>query len=371
MSSILDFVFYTFIVVVSIQVAYYLIVFSRFAFSKQQSNTLKNIPVSIIICAKNEAENLEKFIPSIANQDYHNFQIVLVNDASKDNSLDVMENLASKYNNIKIVDVKNNEAFWANKKYALTLGIKASKYDYLVFTDADCKPVSKYWLKEIASSFSNQKTIVLGYGGYEKIKNSFLNKLIRFETLLTALQYFSYAKIGMPYMGVGRNLAYRKDEFFKVNGFVNHIDINSGDDDLFINSIANKTNTALCYTPNSFTTSLAKKTYKNWFRQKRRHVSTAKRYKPTHKLLLALFYFSQILFWAIGIFLMAIKLKLYIVLSIFAITILIKYLIIGFSAKKLKELDLIILYPFLELFLILFQFSIFIVNLISKPKHWK
>ncbi len=369
--SILDFVFYAFLVVVSIQVAYYLIIFQRFAFSKPKSNTSKNISISIIVCAKNEAGNLKQFIPLIANQEYSNFEIVLVNDASTDNTLNAMEDLEKKYSNIKIVNVENNEAFWASKKYALTLGIKASKYNYLVFTDADCKPVSKYWVKELSSNFSNQKTVVLGYGGYKKVKNSFLNKLIRFETLLTALQYFSYAKFGLPYMGVGRNLAYRKDEFYKVNGFVDHMDVNSGDDDLFINNIATKDNTAVCYTPYSFTKSLPKTTYKDWFRQKRRHVSTAKRYKLIHKLLLAEFYSSQILFWVLGVFLLTIKFKLYIVLSVFVLTILIKYLIVGFSAKKLNESDLIILYPLLELFLILFQFSIFIVNLISKPKHWK
>ena len=368
---VLDIIFYAFIVVVIIQVAYYLIIFQRFAFSKPQSNTPKNISVSVIVCAKNEAENLKQFIPLIANQDYSNFEIVLVNDASTDNTLEVMEDLATKYSNIKIVDVENNEAFWANKKYALTLGIKASNYDYLIFTDADCKPISKHWIKEISSSFSNQKTIVLGYGGYKKVKNSVLNKLIRFETLLTALQYFSYAKFGMPYMGVGRNLAYRKDEFFKINGFVGHMDVNSGDDDLFINNIATNDNTEICYTPNSFTKSLPKTTFNDWFRQKRRHVTTAKRYKLIHKLLLAEFYSSQILFWVIGIFLLAIKFKLFIVLPIFIVAILIKYLVIGFSAKKLNETDLILVYPFLELFLILFQFSIFIANLISKPKHWK
>ena len=369
--SFLDIIFYAFLIVVSIQIAYYLIIFSKFSFSNPQSNTPKNISISVIVCAKNEAENLKLFIPLIANQDYSNFEIILVNDASIDNTLNVMEDLANKYDNIKIVDVENNEAFWANKKYALTLGIKASKYDYLIFTDADCKPVSKHWIKEISSNFSNQKTIVLGYGGYKKIKNSFLNKLIRFETLLTAIQYFSYAKFGLPYMGVGRNLAYRKDEFYNVNGFIDHMDINSGDDDLFINNIATNDNTEVCYTPNSFTKSLPKTTFNDWFRQKRRHVSTAKRYKLMHKLLLAEFYSSQILFWTLGIFLLVVKFKLYTVLSVFALTIIIKYLIIGFSAKKLNESDLIFLYPFLELFLILFQFSIFIANLISKPKHWK
>lgn len=367
----LQIIFYAFLVVVSIQIAYYLFIFQGVAFSKPIQTSIKNIAVSVIVCAKNEAENLKQFIPLIANQEYPEFEIILVNDASVDGSLEVMEDLAKKYDNIQIVDVENNEAFWANKKYALTLGIKASKYDYLLFTDADCKPVSKHWIKEMSSHFSNHKTIVLGYGAYKKIKNSFLNKLIRFETLLTAVQYLSFSKIGLPYMGVGRNLAYRKDEFFNVNGFIDHMDINSGDDDLFINQVSDSSNTATCQSTLSFTKSNPKTTYKSWFRQKRRHVSTAKRYKLLHKLMLAEFFSSQILFWVLGVFLLIFNFKFYTVLVAFLSTLLIKYIIIGFSAKKLNETDLIILYPFLEVFLIFFQFSIFITNLISKPTHWK
>ncbi len=367
----LDIVYYIFLVVVIIQVAYYLIIFRIFAFSKPEKQTSKNIAVSVIICAKNEADNLKQFIPLIANQEFSDFEIVLINDASVDNSLKVMEELAQKYNKIKIVDVKNNEAFWANKKYALTLGIKVAKHDYLLFTDADCKPISKYWIKEMSSHFTNEKTVILGYGGYDKVKNSFLNKLIRYETIFTAIQYFSFAKFGIPYMGVGRNLAYRKDEFYEVNGFVDHMNINSGDDDLFVNNVATKDNTALCYTPNSFTKSIPKQTFLQWFKQKRRHVSTANRYKLLHKLLLAEFYSSQILFWSLGVFLLVMNFKFYVVVSLFLLIIAIKYIIIGFSSKKLNEPDLIILAPVLELFLIFFQFSIFINNLISKPAHWK
>jgi glycosyltransferase involved in cell wall biosynthesis len=367
----LDIIFYIFLVVVLIQITYFLVIFRRFSFSKLQKSTSKNISVSVLVSAKNEAQNLKQFIPLIAKQDYPDFEIVLINDASIDNTLEVMEEIASKYDNVKIVDVKNNEAFWANKKYALTLGIKAAKNDYLLFTDADCKPTSKYWIKEMSSQFSNEKTIVLGYGGYSKVNKSILNKLVRFETLLTAIQYFSFAKFGMPYMGVGRNLAYRKDVFYKVNGFVDHMNINSGDDDLFINSVATSNNTSICFSPYSFTRSIPKSNLHDWFKQKRRHVSTAHRYKLLHKLLLAEFYSSQILFWVLGIFLIVMKIKLVVVISLFVFIILLKYLIIGFASKKLNETDLIILIPFLELFLVFFQFSIFITNLISKPRHWK
>src|SRR5690606_19950607 len=193
-------------------------IFGKFSFSKPQVHTLKNIPISVIVCAKNEAENIKKFVPLLLEQDYPTFELVLIDDASIDETRELLEAFEKQYSNVKLVKVDNNEAFWGNKKYALTLGIKAAKYEYLLFTDADCYPISKHWIKNMSSNFTLKKTIVLGYGAYEKVKNSFLNKIIRFETLLTATQYFAWAKIGKPYMGVGRNLAYKKEEFFRVRG---------------------------------------------------------------------------------------------------------------------------------------------------------
>ncbi len=367
-SSIL---FYAFIVVVSIQVAYYFSFLFSFAIKRAETQLKKNIPISVIICAKNEAENLKTNLPLVLDQDYPNFEVVLVNDSSSDETLEVMKDFESNHANIKLVDVKIIEAFWGNKKYALTLGIKASKHNFLVFTDADCVPNSTKWLAHMSSNFSNKKSIVLGYGAYAKKRFSFLNKLIRFETLMTALQYFSYANLGLPYMGVGRNMAYRKELFFNNSGFNSHMNLKSGDDDLFINEVADNKNTSICFTKESFTISEPKTTLKNWVLQKRRHISTAKYYKPLHKFLLGLFYITQLLFWITGITLLILGYSWDWVVAFIALRFIIQLLCLGFSAKKLNELDLIFLAPILELFLILTQLSIFIANLISKPKHWK
>ncbi len=367
----LDILFYTFIAVVFIQVIFYILFFGRFAFSKEPKKHRKNIAISVIICAKNEAENLTSFLPSVITQNYPDFEIILINDASYDHTLKVMEEFASNHDNIKIVNVENNEAFWGNKKYALTLGIKASKNDFLLFTDADCKPVSKYWIKQMSAHFSNEKTIVLGYGAYTKTKNSLLNKLIRFETLITAIYYFSFAKMGMPYMGVGRNLAYRKDAFFNAKGFVNHMNILSGDDDLFVNQVATHKNTAICISKNSFTASIPETSFNSWFQQKRRHVSTANYYKLKHKLLLGLIYISNFFFWVTGLALIIFQFNWQIVISLFILRLIVQYIVIGSSSKKLKENDLLTTLPFLDFFLMIIQLTIFINNLIAKPNYWK
>ncbi|MBP1224808.1 glycosyltransferase [Flavobacterium sp. 1355] len=367
----LTFIFYFFIAIVVIQLSYYLGVFGKFAFSKPQEITPNNIPVSVIVCAKNEEENVKKYIPLLAEQNYPDFEIVLIDDASSDETLEVFEEFEKQYSNIRLVKVENNEAFWGNKKYALTLGIKAAKKDYLLFTDADCYPISKDWITAMTSQFTQEKTIVLGYGGYEKTERSLLNKVIRFETLLTAVQYFSWAKAGLPYMGVGRNLAYKKEEFFNVNGFIEHIQVRSGDDDLFVNQAANKINTTIAFNPESFTYSKPKKTYREWFSQKRRHVATANYYKVFDKIQLGLFYTSQLFFFLLVILLLALQFQWIAVLALVATRYTIAWIVVGFSAGKLKEKDLKIWFPVVEIMLIFTQINIFITNIFSKPVHWK
>ena len=367
----LIFLLYFFIAIVFIQIFYYLGIFGKFAFAKPQSITPKKLPVSVIVCAKNEEENVKKYIPLLAEQNYPDFEIVLIDDASSDETLEVFEEFEKQYPNIRLVKVQNNEAFWGNKKYALTLGIKASKKEYLLFTDADCYPTSTEWITAMSSQFTMNKTIVLGYGGYEKINRSLLNKVIRFETVLTATQYFSWAKAGLPYMGVGRNLAYKKEEFFNVNGFIEHIQVRSGDDDLFVNQAANKANTTIAYTPESFTYSKPKETYKEWFSQKRRHVSTASYYKAFDQIQLGLFYISQLLFFVLAIILLSFQFQWIVVLALLATRYTIAWTVAGFSAGKLKEKDLKIWFPVVEIILISTQINIFITNIFSKPVHWK
>lgn len=367
----LNITLYFFIAVVVIQLCYYLIVFGKFAFAKSKKNNPKRIPVSIIVCAKNEAENVSRFIPMLMEQDYPDFEVVLIDDASSDATLDIFEAFEKQYSNIKLVKVENNEAFWGNKKFALTLGIKAATKEYLLFTDADCFPISKDWIKEMTSNFTLNKTIVLGYGAYEKIPKSFLNKIIRFETMLTAVQYFSWAKSGHPYMGVGRNLAYKKEEFFNVRGFMDHMKIRSGDDDLFINQAGTSKNTTICFSPESFTYSEPKKTFKDWFAQKRRHVSTATFYKPFDRMQLGIFYISQLFFVILAIVLLAFLHQWIIVLSVIGFRYLFTWLTLGFASGKLKEKDVMYWFPIIEMVVIFTQLNIFMTNIFSKPVHWK
>ncbi|SDR95599.1 Glycosyltransferase, catalytic subunit of cellulose synthase and poly-beta-1,6-N-acetylglucosamine synthase [Formosa sp. Hel1_31_208] len=367
----MEVLFYVFVIFVVIQLVYYGIIFGSLAAYEPREASPKKIGVSVIICAKNEAENLKVNLPYILAQDYPTFELILINDHSSDETLELMKSFKNDNHRIKIVDVKPIEKFWGNKKYALTLGIKAATYDFLLFTDADCKPTSNRWISRMSNQFTNEKDLIIGYSPYKKTKGSLLNILIRFETFMTAVQYLSYARIGHTYMAVGRNLAYKKDLFYEARGFMNHMDIRSGDDDLFVNQVATKKNTALCISKDSFTTSLPKTTLKAWILQKRRHISTAKHYKPIHQIMLALFYVSQIGFWILGITLLILMFQWEMVVALIILRFGVQYTSLYLSSKKLEETSVITFLPILEFLLITFQFFIFIKNISSKPQHWK
>ena len=256
-------------------------------------------PVSVIIAAHNEADNLKKNLPLFFRQDYPHFQVVVIDDRSTDHTLAVLDEMKQQYGErLHVVRVQPQEweTFKANKKFALTLGIKAARYDKLLLTDADCLPASDHWISRMTAPLRGDTDFVLGYGRYRRLKG-FLNTLIRYETLQTGIQYAGFALRGMPYMGVGRNLAYRRSFFLEKNGFGKFFDQLSGDDDLLVNQWAHKDNVQLCLHPDAHTISTPKHSWAQWIRQKRRHVTTARFYRPVHKWLLGAYALARLLFW--------------------------------------------------------------------------
>jgi glycosyltransferase involved in cell wall biosynthesis len=359
-----------FVIAFLIQLFYYLRFFSKLAFYKKRDLPLNTPPASIIICARNEDDNLVEFLPRIFEQDYPEFEVVVVNDCSFDNTSDVLKEFGYKHPNLKIVTIKEDEYFSHGKKVALMMGIKGATHEHLLLTDADCQPNSKEWLKNMMQHFTGETEIVLGYGGYEK-RNGFLNKLVRFDTFMIALQYLSFAIAGKTYMGTGRNLAYKKSLFFKMKGFASHYHIESGDDDLFVNEAANKRNSQVEVSIDSHTISRVKKTFKEWFRQKRRHVTTFKFYNGASRFRLIMLSFSQYLFFAGFIAALIVQFQPLIVLSFFALRLLIQILIFNKSMKLLAEKDLLLFSPVIELLLLVVYPMITISNMFVKKNKWK
>ena len=252
-------------------------------------------PISIIICARNEAQNLINHLPHFLNQDYPSFEIIVVNDRSFDETESILKSFQKNYPNLKTVQIVERDHSRYGKKFAVTMGIKAAKYEHLLFTDADCYPNSKNWIQLMQRNFSEEKQIIIGISPYIENDNSILNKWIQYESFQTAVNYISFAIKKIPYMGVGRNMAYTKTLFFKGKGFASHLHILSGDDDLFINQHANKMNTAIAIDSDSLTFSIPQSTFNTYWNQKLRHLRAGKMYKFEHKKLLSLQIISHLM----------------------------------------------------------------------------
>lgn len=359
-----------FLIAWSIQIYYLLF---RFLKSTSPSTPLsKDKPgVSVIICARNEERNLMEHVPEIMEQDYPHFELIIVNDNSWDDTGDILKAMQVSHPNIRVVSLDEEKQNMQGKKFALTLGIKAAQHDIILLTDADCKPLSNQWISGMVSHFSNEKEVVLGVSLFHRYKG-WLNKIIRFDALMTAAHYIGFARVGKPYMGVGRNLAYHKELFFSVGGFKNHYHILSGDDDLFINQVANKKNTAVSIESSEQTISEPKTSWNEWFIQKRRHFSTAPFYKANHKRVLFAWPLSFLLMWvAFGFSVVFHKLLL-----ILGAMLLLRYItqltiLHKISGKMAQSKDIVWFAPFLEIQLHLMNAGLYFSNLFRKPGKWK
>lgn len=291
-----------FLIMAIIQGWYWLNYYRRAAYAVPEASesTGQLPPVSVVICARNEAENLARFLPSVLEQDYPVYEVVVVNDCSEDNSDDVLGDMMKRYPHLRVSMIQKDPDFSHTKKLAMLIGIKAAQNDLLVFTDADCRPASPKWLRRVASAASGDADIIIGYGAYMPEKG-ILNKYIRYETMFAAMQYFGMAMAGVPYMGVGRNLAYRKSYFFSRGGFGPHNHILSGDDDLFVNRNATAENVNLMLSQDSFTLSVAQNKVAAWAKQRRRHFTAAAYYKNNDKIRLFLEPLSRVVYYGLMI----------------------------------------------------------------------
>ena len=352
------------------QLIYYWFVFSKLAFHRPKKQGKKPAAVSVVICARNEYHLLKKNLLKILEQDYPDFEVVVVNDASTDETIDFLKDLDREYSNISIVNITQNLNFFSGKKFPLALGIKSAKNELLLLTDADCEPASNLWLKNMASAFTTKTEIVLGYSPIKPAKG-FLNTLMRYNTMQTAIQYLSFALMGKTYMGVGRNLAYRKSMFYRSKGFISQYKLQSGDDDLFINRVATKKNTRIEIHPDSFMYSDGKANFSLWFRMKKQTINTARYYKGRTKFLRGNYSLSQFVFYALFVTLLIFGYNSLLVLTLFAFRLLTQLLIIKKCMFVLSERKLLLISPLLELLLMFVHISVRISNIFIKQNKWK
>lgn len=279
-----------------IQISYLCVFLVAFSRQEKEPSIHAPNPVSVIVCAHDEEHNLKELVPLLLEQDHPAFEVIIVEDRSNDGTYDYLLQATQKDDRLRMVSVDNKPDYINGKKFGITLGIRAAKYNWLLFTDADCRPVSKHWISLMTEQGNDQTQVVLGFSPYRK-EIGLLNSFIRFESLLTGIQAFGLALLGKPYMGVGRNLAYTKSLFLESKGFNNYLGVVGGDDDLFVNVHANKSNTRLRLGADSTTVSTPKKSWSEFMDQKLRHLHAGKRYKIFDKMIVGPFMISWILTW--------------------------------------------------------------------------
>jgi glycosyltransferase involved in cell wall biosynthesis len=329
-------------------------------------------PVSIIICARNEAENLWNFLPAVLEQDYPDYEVIVVNDCSEDNSYEILGKYLAQYPHLRISTVNKDPKFTHNKKFAQFIGIKAAKNEILLFTDADCQPESDKWLEGMTSHFDEKINFVLGYGGYLR-ENGLLNKYIRYDSMTIAMQYLGMAIRGIPYMGVGRNLAYRRSVFFTNKGFGLHNHVISGDDDLLVNTIATGKNTSVEFRMGTHTRSVPSANINEWIIQKKRHLTTAPYYKLRDKLLLTAEPLTRMLFYTSFIVLLSFIFLWPWVLAVFGLRLITQIIVFTLVQKKLNEPGLLAYLLFFDIFSPVINIITFLSNTlsISGKNKWK
>lgn len=356
MDTLAAFLLPLFILATCTQLVYWGAIFTPFAqalASQHRSSVPPDVPlppVSIIICARNEADHLRRHLPLFLSQNYPEYELIVVNDHSIDESLQILLDIQNSYHNLAVVNLIGPDK--PGKKAALSKGVEAARFESLVFSDADCKPCSPQWLQKMSAPLAQNHQLVLGFGAYQQAPGG-LNRWQRFETVYTAIQYFSFTLLGIPYMGVGRNMAYRKTLFLRTGGLRGHAHLMSGDDDLFVNQAADPHQTTWVAEPEAFTLSVPTATWRGYYRQKQRHLSVGGHYRREHQWLLGLLSASHVAHYGLGLGVLAIQPSWWPILSgLFLARMAVVFLVWRTVSKQLQATELTPWIPILDFLLL-------------------
>ena len=359
-----------FVLAAVLQLYYFLWVHGKLAWHKPAASESPLPAVSVVIAARNEYDNLSANLPLILDQDYPTFEVIVVNDRSLDDSASLLDTFKRSHPHLRVVHISENEQHDGGKKFALTMGLKAASHDRVVLTDADCKPSGKNWIRAMVASARAESDIVLGYSPYAR-KRGFLNAVIRFDSMHTAMNYLGFALAGNPYMGVGRNLSYSRSLFFEVGGYRKHYSLKSGDDDLFVNQVAHKANTSVCIRKEALMETTPETTWKAYWRQKRRHLTTGWKYRLSHRVLLLLQPLSLVVLLAASVALLLYGVWVIPVAAALALRVLIQMAIYKRTSKWLGQGDLVFFAPLLEIVTLVFNTGVHLSNASRKQTRWK
>jgi glycosyltransferase involved in cell wall biosynthesis len=362
--------FFACFLVLGIQFVYLIMFLYQFLKKKGATPAPVTQPVSVIVCAHDEEQNLRELVPLLLAQEHTEFEVIIVEDRCNDGTFDYLMEAARQSPLLRIVRVQHLPEHIHGKKFGLTLGVKAARFDWVLFTDADCRPYTRHWASRMSEYFTPEAQIVLGFSAYQK-SSGFLNSFIRFETFLTGIQYIAWARAGLPYMGVGRNLAYRKSLFLNSKGFNNHLDVIGGDDDLFVNRHATAQKTRVAIGEDVLVFSKPKTTAKEFYYQKLRHLSVGKKYRFSTQVVVGLFSLLWVVTW-FGVLPVSIVASLfYWMLGALALRWLVMIPLFHIASRKLGDPFEAWKTPFLDFFYAFYYLVTGTVALVSKKVRWK
>jgi len=364
-----------------IQTLYYLLVYARplKESSKREENQSKSIynkdkSVSIVVYANGDIESLQKNLPLFLNQDYPQFEVIVVNDGFDDESENILKRVSIENHHLYYNFVPNNTQYLSHKKLALTMGIKAAKYDTILFTEITCQPLCNHWISSMVSAYKDNTEIVLGFSSYP-YDCSFFHKLIAYDNLNTGLQMIASALAHSPYMGNGKNLSYNKAIFFAHKGYSHSLNLHVGSDDLFINQVATKNNTEVQYNSESIIYLNKIGSWNEWRDFKMSRATTQHYYKGGRLSFYRTEYLSYILFLCSSCATLFVGITGNWLISLLAgLLILVRYVTKGIifhkSALLLQQKPSIFWFPILEICLFLCKGHIWIYRLFKGKKDF-
>jgi len=352
-----------------IQLIYFWGFFARLAFRKRKKPKAEKPPVSVILVAHNQYNDLNNNLKYFLDQDYPAFEVVVVSDNSDDDSNDLLRGCALENSHLSIVELKQNLNWFKGRKFPLSIGIKSAKHEILLLSDIRYRPSTNGWIGSMVEAYAPQTEIVLGYASFAT--PSKMNLWYRFTAFYDGLFYLSMALSGVTFKGVGKNLSYLKSLFYREKGFSSHYVINSGDDELFVNKSATRSNVAVQTNPVSKTIRTKKISFFQWLTNERNKLAIRRHFKFGHKVAISLFNTSTFLFYFLLAFLLISGYFFEFVIGAFALRFISQMTIFGIAQKKLSEKRLLLLSPFFELLHVLIDFFIWIVLLFSGKKKWK
>lgn len=362
-----------FVATTAIQLAYYYIVYGKFVFRrKKEALSLREVPLSVVVVVRDNASQVLQTLPRLLEQQYPNYEIVVVNDRCPDEqSLFAINEYRKRYSNVKFIDLRDAVSTSRGYKMATSMGIKCASYDNIVVTGPDCLPSSEHWLANISQKFQNSKKIVLGYSTFIKRKTPY-NIFLHFDKVVGALQYFSHALWNSTYRGDFNNIAFARNLFYNQKGFTSFNHLEWGEEDLFISRIATPTNVSVEYSPESSIIKQNIPSYGYWRLHKISLFYTRKFNSLKNKLLLSFYNITNLLFYTLLVFGIVFCLKapaiLYSIIGVAVARIASLYIVFGIGAKKLNERQII---PHLLFYDLLFSILNPLYWLSSKFNHKK